>query len=100
MDQSTVTNSTARAGKVLRLLRYAWPYRMGWIVVAGASLGVTVLSLAQPWPMKVLVDNVIGTQQAGGIVGQLPGAGNKLALAGWVALSVVLIYAFNALIEA
>lgn len=100
MQQGTVDHRAARRGSVARLLRYAWPYRMGWIVLAATSLGATLLSLAQPWPLKVLVDNVIGGQEAGGLLIVLPGASSKAVLAAWAALSVVLIYALSAASDA
>ena len=42
---------------VLELVR---PYR-GWlIVVFGAMLLETAMSLAAPWPLKIILDNVVG----------------------------------------
>ena len=43
-----------------RLLRYAWPYKGGWATIVAATLLTTGLSLLQPWPLKVLVDDVLG----------------------------------------
>ena len=42
------------------LLRYAMPYRTGWALLAVVTLLNIPFSLLQPWPMKILVDNVLG----------------------------------------
>ena len=40
------------------------PYR-GWIVIILlAMLAETAMSLAAPWPLKVILDNVLGTHKA------------------------------------
>jgi subfamily B ATP-binding cassette protein MsbA len=45
------------AGLVRELLR---PYR-GWLaIVLAAMLVETAMSLAAPWPLKVVIDNVLG----------------------------------------
>ncbi len=37
----------------------ALPYRWGWAFIMVVTVASSFLSLAQPWPMKVLVDNVL-----------------------------------------
>ena len=53
---------TAHAGVrgYRRLLSYAAPYRRGWAAIVAVTLLSTGLSLLQPWPIKVLVDHVLG----------------------------------------
>ena len=46
-----------------QLLRYALPYWRGWILIVFVTLLSTAFGLLQPWPMKVLVDNVLGGQK-------------------------------------
>ena len=86
--------------QIARLLRYALPYRTGWSVILALTFATTFLSLATPWPLKVLVDNVMGDQPPGRLIELLPGASSKPALAGWVALAGVLIFRAGALVDA
>lgn len=49
-----------RPNRFLYLLRYAWPYRQqvgAQFFFMGLSVGMGV---AKPWPLKVIVDNVVG----------------------------------------
>src|SRR5688500_723295 len=48
------------------LLSYAVPYTRGWLGIAAAMLLSTAVSLLQPWPLKVLVDQVLGGAPAAG----------------------------------
>jgi ATP-binding cassette, subfamily B, bacterial len=43
-----------------RILGYARPHRLRLVLFALVSLALIGASLLQPWPMKILVDNVIG----------------------------------------
>src|SRR5918993_776211 len=78
----------ARTGAYRRLLRYAAPYRWGWAAIVAAMLLSTALSLAQPWPLQILVDHVIGNVAMRGglaaIVAVLPAADSTSGLLGWV----------------
>ncbi|HEY3701292.1 MAG TPA: ABC transporter ATP-binding protein, partial [Acidimicrobiales bacterium] len=63
-----------------------------WAVAAGlaATLGATLVGLAQPWPTKILVDDVLGTQQ-------LFGLSRSAALAVTVLLTMTLFVLSGAL---
>jgi subfamily B ATP-binding cassette protein MsbA len=82
---------------VRELLR---PYR-GWLaIILGAMLVETAMSLAAPWPLKIVIDSVLGHHPLPGWIARILGAnaaGNRLALAGAAAASVVLIAALGAL---
>src|SRR5438552_10598225 len=41
-------------------LRYAWRYWKLAVILAVVSTLVTLVSLLLPWPMKILIDNVLG----------------------------------------
>lgn len=75
--------------RTTKLLRYALPYRNGWMLIALLMFAAAALSLAQPWPMKFLIDRVLpphdGSAPAGLVV--------------WIALSGLAIFAINAIIE-
>jgi len=83
-----------------RLIREALgPYR-GWIVIILLAMLVeTAMSLAAPWPLKVILDNVVGSHKAPGWLDSLRDAlvgDNKLALAAVAGILTVLIAALGA----
>ena len=43
---------------IVRLARLIWPYRKYLIVTILAVLGDTATGLLQPWPLKMVFDNV------------------------------------------
>ena len=92
-----------RTGAYRRLLRYAAAYGSGWAAIVGAMLLSTALSLAQPWPLQVLVDHVIGNVAMGGglkaIVAVLPSAESTTGLLGWVVAAGLLIFAINSAVD-
>jgi ABC-type multidrug transport system fused ATPase/permease subunit len=81
---------------VLELVR---PYR-GWLlVVLIAMLVETAMSMAGPWPLKVVIDNVLGHHPLPDWlhwVRDLPMAKSKMGLAGVAAIAVVLIAVIGA----
>jgi len=81
---------------VLELIR---PYRGGLAIVFAAMLVETVMSLAAPWPLKIVIDNVVGTHKLpewmAWMPHVLPGEG-KMGLAALAAIGTVLIAALGA----
>ena len=78
-------------GLVIDLIR---PYRKWLIIVFVAMLIETAMSLAAPWPLKVIIDNVVGTHKMPDWllwVHDLPGGGTKSGLAIWAGVAIVLI---------
>ena len=60
------------------------------------------LELIRPWPMKVLVDNVLGTggvDQAGGLAEWLPGESTKNSLLFWVVVGTLAIFVLVTIIS-
>ena len=86
-----------------RLLHYALPYWRGWMLIVVVTLLSTAFGLLQPWPMKVLVDNVLGDQPVGGTIAsvteRLPGAETPHGLLAWMVVAGLAIFAVNSLIE-
>jgi subfamily B ATP-binding cassette protein MsbA len=79
------------SGLVLDLLR---PYTRWLVIVLVAMLIETAMSLAAPWPLKVVIDNVVGTHPLPEWlhwVHDLPGGATKEGLALWAGVSLVLI---------
>jgi len=90
----------AQAGGKMRLTRELLkPYR-GWLVVIVVAMLVeTAMSLAAPWPLKVILDNVLGTHKApewlAPFRGSLLGA-HKMEVAVLAGVATVVIAALNA----
>lgn len=61
-SSATPAPEEVASGKMSRLvLDLVRPYR-GWLVVVFAAMVVeTAMSLAGPWPLKIVIDNVLGT---------------------------------------
>ncbi|HEX5421260.1 MAG TPA: ABC transporter ATP-binding protein, partial [Gammaproteobacteria bacterium] len=93
---------SARA-QIRRLLSYAKPYRRGWFRIAAMSTVAGVVALAQPWPLKVVVDQILGQQPPGGaiawLVQVLPGASSRTGLLAWAALASLPLFLLSGLIE-
>ncbi len=74
----------------------AQPYR-GWLVtILAAMLVETITGLAGPWPLKIVIDNVVGRHTGPGVgwpscSARAPRAGDGRALAAMAAGSLVLI---------
>jgi ATP-binding cassette subfamily B protein/subfamily B ATP-binding cassette protein MsbA len=87
----------------LKLLGYARPHWRGWALIVFVTLLSTAFSLAQPWPMKVLVDNVLGDNPVAGgvrtILDTVPGAGSTRGLLAWVVVAGLAIFAINSLVD-
>ncbi len=76
-----------------------WPYRGQLAIVLAAMLVETAMSLAAPWPVKVVIDNVVGDHKLAGWlawVHDLPMADTKLGLAGLAGVAVLAIAAIGA----
>jgi len=108
-DQRVLPAGTARVppaaapvpeGSKLYLVRQLLrPYR-GWLaIILAAMLVQTVMSLAAPWPLKIVIDNVVGGHKAPEWLAALHIAvltGGKLELAAIAAIGLVLIAAIGA----
>jgi ABC-type multidrug transport system fused ATPase/permease subunit len=76
------------------------PYR-GWLVVILLAMLVeTAMSLAAPWPLKLILDNVVGTHKAPEWLAPLRSSflgEHKMALAALAGIATVLIAALGAI---
>src|SRR5207249_7250868 len=50
-----------------RMLGLLWPYRTTVAGGLGITVAATLVGLAQPWPTKILVDDVLGGGHLGGL---------------------------------
>lgn len=101
-------DKTARSDKSslktqLRLLRYVLPHwrELKMILITMAlAIGVDVL---QPWPMKILVDDILGDQHSPQwlkrMAGALPGPPGESGLLIWVCVATVLIYILHTVVS-
>ena len=82
-----------------RLLRYALAGRKGWAFIVAVMLLSSLVSVLQPWPMQVVMDNVLGGQAPPWWAGLLPGGGSPRGLLVWAALAGLLVFAANGAID-
>ena len=76
-----------------RLLGYLLRNKAGWVGILVLTLLSTGLGLLEPWPLKVLVDDVLGHRPLTGPLGSLPGAGSTHGLLAWVVVAGLVIFA-------
>lgn len=92
-----------RAGSYRRLAAYATPYRPAWATIVLATLASTVLSLVQPWPIKVLVDHVLGDVPLTGflqrVVAAVPWSGTRTGLLAWVVGAGIAVFIVNSAVD-
>jgi ATP-binding cassette, subfamily B, bacterial len=82
------------------LLGYAARNRQGWALIFAVTLVTTAASLLTPWPMKVLVDNVLHGEPAAGFASWLPGAGQRETLLVYAAAASLLLFALSSALNA
>jgi len=86
-----------------RLLPYIWPHRAGISVVLLTMVLEVGLQVLHPWPMKVLVDNVLGKQPlpaaAEAFTSRLPGGTGAHGLVAWIAAATVLLFLGNSMLS-
>jgi len=94
---------TSQPNRYLRLLRYAQPYWRGWVAILLVTMLATLFSVVSPWPMKVLVDNVLGHAPLPSSVRTalrwLPASGSNAGMIGWIALAGLFIFAVNSTLD-
>jgi subfamily B ATP-binding cassette protein MsbA len=77
------------------------PYRGKLLIVLAAMLVETAMSLASPWPLKIIIDNVVGNHKLPHVLDEIVrpmlDKGNKLQVAGLAALAFVLLALIGAL---
>ncbi len=81
----------------LRLLSYARPHLAGLAVIALMMLVEVGLQLLRPWPLKVLIDNVLGHHRLPHIFTYIVGAGDRKGLLLAVVLAEILIFMLGTL---
>jgi ABC-type multidrug transport system fused ATPase/permease subunit len=73
--------------------RYARPHWRGFLLLITTMLTNVAFELAKPWPVKLVVDNVLGGKPTPHLVGSLlPGASGPHGLVAWAAIGTVAIF--------
>jgi ATP-binding cassette subfamily B protein/subfamily B ATP-binding cassette protein MsbA len=79
-----------------RLLPYVWPHWRALVVVLVTMALASALEVLRPWPLKLLVDQVLGQEPVpegvNSTLAVLPGPGGVEGLLLWVCVSTVLIF--------
>ena len=87
-----------------RLFAYARPYARRWAGMILVTLLSTATALLQPWPLKVLLDHVLGaapmSEGLAAAISFLPGAETRTGLLGWVVFAGLLVFAVDSLADA
>ena len=83
----------SKGGKSRLVRELLRPYRAWLVIILLAMLIETAMSLAAPWPLKLILDNVIGTHKPPEWLGPFRAmlGGNKMELAALAGIATVLI---------
>jgi ATP-binding cassette, subfamily B, bacterial len=96
------TNERELSGRAT-LIKFPLRYLRGWLLILAVTAAATLFNLLQPWPMKVLVDNVFNganlSPSVDAIVGAFPWTDNRYGLLLWVSLAGVIIFAVNSALD-
>jgi subfamily B ATP-binding cassette protein MsbA len=87
---------------MLRLIRQLIrPYRGSLLIILSAMLVETAMSLASPWPLKIIIDNVAGSHKLphwlARLIEPVMDSGSKMHIALLAGLATVLIAALGAI---
>ncbi len=101
-DSAGINNEGKRSffGLILWAVNLSRPYRKLVIVILLAMLLETLIGLATPWPLKIIIDNVVGHHALPGWLGWMNSffpAENGMQLAGVAAISFIVITALGSL---
>jgi ATP-binding cassette subfamily B protein/subfamily B ATP-binding cassette protein MsbA len=79
----------------IRLARYGLTQWRGLLLIFMSILVAVLVDVLKPWPLKLIVDNVLQGQALPDQVGwinSLPGGGSKLALLAWLTFATVFLF--------
>src|SRR5438067_7147505 len=103
LPATPVNRSRKTSARYRHLLRYVQRHRLGWLLLAFATLCYVPFALLQPWPMKLLVDNVLGAAplpaQIARVLSPLPGTQSTPGLLAWVVAASFLVFLVNTLFD-
>jgi ATP-binding cassette, subfamily B, bacterial len=82
------------------LLRYARNQRHALVLIVALTLAASALVAAQPWPMKLLVDHVLGQKALPDFLRSVGVAGSGIPLLAAIVIADLLLFALNAALDA
>jgi ATP-binding cassette subfamily B protein/subfamily B ATP-binding cassette protein MsbA len=82
-----------------RLMRYVRRHLGSAALVLGSMVLMIGVDIAKPFPIKVLVDNVLGPHPAPAAVAMLPGAGSRQGLLVWVVGATIALFVFQTVLD-
>jgi ATP-binding cassette, subfamily B, bacterial len=93
-----------RASRYGRLLRYAWREKRALAALLLLGGALTAVAALQPWPLKILADHALGGMPAPGwlrsTLSFFSAGASQRELVVAVALSTILLFGLNSLLEA
>src|SRR5687767_3114380 len=93
-------SSSSRRRRYALLARYALPYKRGWALILTLSLLATGFGLLQPWPLKILIDNLLKDQPLPAALRWVPGVGSKQTLLVYVVVGGFVTFLGASLVSA
>lgn len=79
--------------RTLKLFRYARPYSGALLLLFATMLVDIGIDLAKPWPLALVIDNVLGQQSTPHVITSvLPGSASRHGLLIWAAAATVAIF--------
>jgi len=101
-EELVQVSSSTKDRTVFRLIReLIRPHRWQLVVILLAMLVETAMSLAGPWPLKIIIDNVVGnhkmTPWLDHLIRPMLDGGGRLQVAGLAALAFVVIALLGAI---
>jgi ATP-binding cassette subfamily B protein/subfamily B ATP-binding cassette protein MsbA len=91
--------ATGSSFRQLRLLRYAGPHWRGLVVLSLAMLVNVALDLLRPWPLKLLIDNVLGHRPVPHVLAVLPAADSPHGLLVWVVMAMIGLFVVGTVVS-
>src|SRR3954467_15242045 len=104
-DSNLMSQSAAQSTwhRYRLLSSYALANWRGWTVIIAVTLSSSALALLQPWPMKILVDHVLGTQPMPDWLASasqwMPWADSARGMLGWIVIAFLAIFVINNVTE-
>jgi len=84
--------------RVLKLLRYAGRQRSRFIVIALLTVCASSLVAMQPWPMKLIVDHVLGDKSVPGFLRSFASSSQTLLVV--IIIAGLALFVLNGLLDA
>jgi ABC-type multidrug transport system fused ATPase/permease subunit len=81
---------------MLAYVRRRWA---GWLAILVLTLLSTLFGVAGPWPLKLLVDNVLGHKHPPSVLAALPGTSTPTQLLAWVVAFGLGLYAVGSVLN-